>query len=188
MTSKIEDMDRAAITILMPLKYYDTGFLRKSLESAIEQSSSRWRLLIIVQAVDYDEIRSLLEEDIRDERVKIIISEGRKLAGQINTGIRTARTEFVALLFADDMWSRDAVKVLLEYRDRYPNVDFFHSSRQCIDEEDNVISSIYYSKEKFDLADFKYGSPVKHLLCWRREKALAVGGLDESLNTGGGTG
>jgi len=28
-------------------------------------------------------------------------------------------------------------------------------------------------------------SPAKHLLCWRKEKALAIGGLDESLNSVG---
>ena len=31
-------------------------------------------------------------------------------------------------------------------------------------------------------ADFIAGSPVKHLLCWRREKALSFGGMDESMN------
>ena len=30
--------------------------------------------------------------------------------------------------------------------------------------------------------DFVRSSPVKHILCWRREMGLAIGGMDESLN------
>jgi hypothetical protein len=33
--------------------------------------------------------------------------------------------------------------------------------------------------------DFLNGSPVKHLLCWRREMALAIGGVDEAFSTQG---
>jgi hypothetical protein len=34
-------------------------------------------------------------------------------------------------------------------------------------------------------ADFVSGSPVKHLLCWRRERGLSIGGIDESINSVG---
>jgi hypothetical protein len=45
--------------------------------------------------------------------------------------------------------------------------------------------SVMGSRDTFRVEDFVWGSPVKHLLCFRREKALAVGGLDESLNSVG---
>ena len=64
-------------------------------------------------------------------------------------------------------------------------VDFFHSSRVIINEKDHPISSVYYSKEQFSIDDFILGSPVKHLLCWNKDEALAFGGLDESLNNVG---
>jgi hypothetical protein len=79
------------------------------------------------------------------------------------------------------MWSNDAVEILSKYITEYPSIDFFHSSRIVIDEHDTPISSIHYSKTSFSLRDFRWGSPVKHLLCWRREKGLAVGGIDESI-------
>lgn len=60
-------------------------------------------------------------------------------------------------------------------------INFFHSSRVVIDEHDTRISSIRLSKETFSLSDFSWGSAVKHLLCWRREKGLEVGGIDESV-------
>jgi hypothetical protein len=67
----------------------------------------------------------------------------------------------------------------------HPDTDFFHSSRRVIDEQDQPLSSVHRSRAEFALTDFVGGSPVKHLLCWRRAKGLAVGGLDESLNSVG---
>jgi GT2 family glycosyltransferase len=45
------------------------------------------------------------------------------------------------------------------------------------------LSRVKRSNKKFDIHDFvTKGSPVKHLLCWRRTKGLAIGGMDEALS------
>ena len=75
--------------------------------------------------------------------------------------------------------------VLHEHINKFPAVDFFHSSRKYIDESGQPISSVYRSKAQFSVDDFLKSPPVKHLLCWRREKALSIGGMDESLNSVG---
>jgi glycosyltransferase involved in cell wall biosynthesis len=178
-------MNRAGLTILMPLKNYHSVFLRKALESVLNQSCPHWRLLTIVEKRDLEHFRKLLEVESADPRIEIITNEGRKLAGALNTGMKYARTNFVAILLGDDMWSVDAVLTLTNYIARFPEVDFFHSSRRYVDEQDRPISSVYKSKPSFTLEDFKSGSPVKHLLCWKKEKAMAFGGMDESLNSVG---
>ena len=178
-------MDDFQITVIMPLKNYHLGYLRKAVGSVIGQSSPAWHLVIVAEEGNIKTFRSLLQADLEDSRVEIIPNRGRKLAGAINSGVRYAKTDFVALLLADDMWSKDAIRVLRQYIGRYPKVDFFHSSRVIIDEHDKEISPVYFSRKEFRLDEFKRGSPVKHLLCWRRDKALSVGGLDESLNSVG---
>ncbi len=178
-------MNECRITILMPLKSYHPLFLKKSVESIIKQSCSYWHLIIIVEKKDINKFKKLLRNELEVPRIEIIVNQGRKLAGAINTGIGFAKTDFVAILLADDMWAPETVSVLNNYITEYPPIDFFHSSRIFIDENDNPISSIYYSKDNFSIDDFKIESPAKHLLCWRKEKALAVGGLDESLNSVG---
>jgi hypothetical protein len=124
------------------------------------------------------------EEDVWDvvgkpdgARTELITNEGRGLPGAINTGMRWGRTPFVALVFADDMLASEAVGTLTDHIVRYPDVDFFHSSRIVVDADDRPISGVYPSQEAFALEDFPWGSPVKHLLCWRRGRALAIGGL-----------
>ena len=165
----------------MPLKYYHHEFLEKSIQSIIQQSCPHWNLSIVVEKTDFSELQELLEKKLNDPRIDIIINQGKEFPGAINTGMKHAKTDFVAILLADDMWSNDAVEILNDYIAKHPQIDFFHSSRIIIDEHDTPISSIYYSKPHFSLSDFKWGSPVKHLLCWRKDKGLALGGIDESI-------
>ncbi len=173
------------ITVLMPLKNYHPLFLEKSIQSLFKQTSPHWKLLIIVERNDLNKFNKLLEKQLKDPRTKIIINNGRKLSGAINTGMKQATTEFTAILLSDDMWAADAVEKLLHYISEYPKTDFFHSSRIIIDENNNITSPLYKSKKSFSIRDFELGSPVKHLLCWRISKALSFGGLDESLNSVG---
>ena len=176
-------MDR--ITILMPLKNYHPVFLDKSIESVFNQTSSAWELLIIVEKSDLKKFQKILEHRLIDPRIKIIVNRGYKLAGAINSGMNCATTGFVGILLSDDMWAQGAVETLLRYISENPEIDFFHSSRLKINENDDQISQVYKSKESFTVEDFKLGSPVKHLLCWRKEKAQSFGGLDEKLNSVG---
>lgn len=138
-----------------------------------------------MEPAEVDAFRRLLAGDLADPRVALRANEGRKLAGAFNTGMRHARTAFVAALLADDMWARDAIEVLHRHLARFPGIDFFHSSRVIIDEHDAPISSVRLSRERVTLEDFVDSAPVKHLLCWSRHKALSIGGMDESLNSVG---
>lgn len=176
-------MSRTRVTTLMPVKDYHPVYLQQSVASILGQTGD-WRLLLIVEAQDHDHFAELLREPLTDPRAQLVVNEGRKLAGAINTGMRNARTEFVAELLADDLWAPDAVRVLSDYIEAHPDIDFFHSSRRFIDPDGKPISSVYSSRPAV-LEEFKHRSPVKHLMCWRVSTALAVGGLDETLNSVG---
>lgn len=173
------------ITLLMPLKNYYLEYLERSLNSVINQTVSDWRLIIIVEEDDLIKFNNLLAKYLINPKIIIIKNKGYKLSGAINSGMKEAKTEFVGILLSDDMLSPDAVEILQREIRENPSVDFFHSSRLFIDEEDRPISSVYYSRDNFRLEDFFYGSPVKHMLCWRKVKALSFGGLDETLNSVG---
>ena len=177
--------DEADLTVLMPVKDYDPRYLRRSVDSILTQTSPAWRLLIIVEAADHAHFAAVLGWALVDTRVRLIVNQGRKLAGAINSGMRHAETAFVAILLADDLWTPDAVAILAARIHAAPEVDFFHSARRLIDDYDQPISSVHPSRTDFSLDDFKRGSPVKHLLCWRRSLAVSFGGLDETLNSVG---
>jgi O-antigen biosynthesis protein len=175
----------AVVTVLMPLRAHHPPFLRKALDSIRGQDSPRWELGVIVEPENRDRFATLLASDLEDERVRLVANLGRGLGGAINTGMKTAGTEFVALLLADDMWAPAAVRVLGEQIAAFREVDFFHSSRQAIDEHDRPLGSVWRGRPEVRAEDFFVAAPVKHLLCWRRSRGLAIGGLDESLNLAG---
>jgi glycosyltransferase involved in cell wall biosynthesis len=169
------------ITVLLPVKHYHRPFLERALRSIREQTSPDWRLLAITDAELLDELEDVLGPMLDDPRVELVRNEGRALAGKLNTGLRRARTDFVAVLLGDDFWAPETVEVLTEHVERFPEADFFHTGRVFVDDEERPISGVYEPKQTFALEDFANGSPVKHLLCYRRELALSIGGVDESL-------
>lgn len=176
---------QARLTAILPLRHYHPPYLAQCLRSLLEQRCGRWRGVVVVEAADHAHFAVALRDPLRDPRLRLLVNDGRALAGAINTGMRAADTEFVALLLGDDLWAPDAVEVLDRATAAWPEVDFFHSARRVIDDDGAPISSVYASRETFTVADFARASPVKHLLCWRRRAGLAVGGIDETLNSVG---
>jgi hypothetical protein len=99
--------------------------------------------------------------------------------------MRTAESEFVAILLSDDLLAPHAIETLQRAIGAEPEVDFWHSARRVVDEAGHPISSVHDAPDWIDQAEFAWKCPVHHLLCWRRTLALSVGGIDESLNNVG---
>jgi glycosyltransferase involved in cell wall biosynthesis len=170
------------ITALVPVAAYDSYFLKKAVRSVLGQTCPHWRLLIIADDNNFETVAETLREELVDPRVEVIRAQKQQLAHKLNAGMKRSSTDFLAILLGDDMWSSTAIEVLTEQLESFPEVELLHSSRVFIDENDRPISSIYYSKEHVSLEDFTVTSPIKHLICWRKDKALALGGFDESIN------
>jgi GT2 family glycosyltransferase len=170
----------------MPVKAYHERYLRAAVGSMVGQTSRDWRLLVVTEPGERSRLEDALGESLADPRVELVLNEGRKLAGAFNTGMRRAETEYVAILLGDDLWAPEAVETLTRHMTDAPATDFFHSARRVVDEEGRAIGQVHPSRPEVSTDDFAQGfSPVKHLLCWRREAGLAVGGMDESLNSVG---
>ncbi len=170
------------VAVLMPVKHYHASYVRVAMDSLARQTDPNWRLLVIAERSGRRELEELVSERGVYERAEVIVNTGRGLAGALNTGMWRAGSEFVAILLGDDAWTPDAVAVLRERIASRPDADFLHSSRRIVDDRGRPISSVHLSRPNVRVEDFCSGSsPVKHLLCWRRELGLAIGGIDESL-------
>src|SRR4051794_10398656 len=163
----------------MPVLCAHAQFVPEAVDSMFAQTSPQWHLVAVAERDEAEAIRELLQPWTGDERVRVVVNTGRKLAGAVNTGVGAAETPFVALLLDDDLWETTAVETLDWYIEAMPSVDFFHSGRRIIDATGSSISTEHLPREHVSVADFEAMAPVKHLLCWRRDKGLAVGGLHE---------
>lgn len=175
------------VTILMPCRDADPVLFRKAVASVLSQGDAAWQLIVIddgsQKAETLAELNSLRCTD--DPRVRVVASEARMVTGAMNTGMRLADTPFVCMFHCDDLLTPNALSVLRREIARSPEVEYFHSSRVHIDENDTPLDEPYEARESFTLDDFKERSPVKHLHCWRVSTALAAGGMDETLGPHG---
>jgi Glycosyl transferase family 2 len=169
----------------MPVTAYHEPYLHEAVQSILAQTSPDWRLLVITAKTQRAEMERVLAPYLDDPRIGLIgVAKGR-IAVSFNAGMRAAETEFVTVLFGDDLWTPRAAEVLTRATVSKPHADVFHSSRRYIDDRGRPISSVYRSRPTVRASDFLTDAPVKHLLCWRRAKGLAVGGFDESLGSVG---
>src|SRR2546422_409196 len=122
------------LTALMPVKAYHERYLREAVDSVLKQTCPDWLLLVIAPKRKHAELRRVLGERPADPRIELIALEGRQLGGSLNTGMRRAGTDFVAILLGDDVWSPDAVEILTSHIAAFPEIDFFHSARRAMDE------------------------------------------------------
>lgn len=181
------DQSLPLVTVLMPCKDVKASFFREALNSVFSQSERLWNLIVVYDLSYNLETTEVLKElrNSKDDRVLVLKNESHLLTGALNTGMRYAKTPYVCSLLCDDLLDKKTIEVLNRYIKKYPNVDFFHSSRIYIDENENIISSVWRARKSVSLSDFKDHGPVKHLLCWKVESALAIGGMDESLGLHG---
>jgi glycosyltransferase involved in cell wall biosynthesis len=174
----------APITVLMPCRDQKPEFLAAAVASVRAQTSPGWKLLVVVAPETPGAVSGIVTAP-GDPRIAVVMREGRGLGAALNTGMRRADTPFVCVLLSDDLLEPRAIEVLQRNIRLFPRVDVFHSSRRSIDAAGAACSPVWPSR-RFALADFaRTGSPVKHLMCWRRALGLAVGGMDESLGRHG---
>jgi glycosyltransferase involved in cell wall biosynthesis len=178
-------IDSGNLTALMPVKNYHPRFLRESLASVFAQSSPSWRLIVIVENQIDSCLDSILSEAQNDLRVKVVINQGVGLGAAFNSGMRAAESDFVAILLSDDLWTPNAIEALESSIRTHPEVELHHSGLQVIDGHGRSISGARRPPQHVSLDDFPSGSPVKHLICWRRSKALSSGGMYESRESVG---
>ena len=172
------------ISVLLPVLDQKKEFFLAAVESVLRQTSPEWRLLIL-RDVRVERTRAWAAS-FADARVGVIDLETPGFAHALNTGLRLAETAFVSILLSDDLLAPNAIETLQARRRRSPEVDYFHSGRRMVNAAGAALSGPLAPQGKVTAEHFlTRGSPVKHLMCWRRDAALAIGGMDESLSVHG---
>ncbi len=168
----------------MPVRRQRQDFFFDAVNSILSQTDPNWRLLILLSSDSADE--SGWARSIEDARVRSAVEEEPGLGGALNQGLSEADTEFVSILLSDDRYAPDAIATLQQRRGDDPQADFFHTDRLYVDETGRPLAPARVHDAPVTREYFlRYGSPVKHLLCWRRAKALEIGGMDVSLSAHG---
>ncbi|MGA9770103.1 MAG: glycosyltransferase family 2 protein [Blastocatellia bacterium] len=102
---------KPTISIILPVYNTRAEYLRKALDSVLDQYYSNWELCVADDASSAPHVRQILSEySTKDDRIKVIYSEiNGGIAKASNRALKLASGEFIGLLDHDDQLTPDAL-------------------------------------------------------------------------------
>src|SRR3989344_2456358 len=109
------------ISIIIPT-YNRAKLLRRAIESVLKQTFQDFELLVVDDGSTDNTNEVVMEYASKDKRVFYISQENSGGASRPkNTGIKTARGEYIAILDSDDEWMQNKLEVQLRHFEQSVN-------------------------------------------------------------------
>lgn len=139
-------MNNQSITFIMPA-YNAATTINEAIQSLKKQDSDNWYLIIVDDGSTdntKDIVREAAEEDMR---IRLVIQVNQGPAVARANAITNVRTEYIAILDADDLLSRDYVRLLLK-KAHETNADIVVPNVKCIDQKGRIEESSHFNRQK----------------------------------------
>ncbi len=168
------------ISILMPVyhrKPEDEVWLRKAIDSVLNQAYPNWELCIADDASPASHVRPLLESLAKkDPRIRPVFrATNGHISAASNSALEIATGEFIALLDHDDELAPHALYEVAALLCTRPDTDLIYSDEDKIDEEGRRHEP--YFKPDFLPDLFTAQNYLSHLSVYRAEVLRSVGGF-----------
>jgi O-antigen biosynthesis protein len=124
------------ISIITPVWNTDESWLRKAVDSVINQAYDNWELCIADGGSTKGHVRQVLEDYAKkDSRIKTtFLTENKGIAGNSNEALSLATGEFIGFLDHDDELAPFALYEIVDLLNRNPDIGFIYSDEDKIDE------------------------------------------------------
>ncbi|MDJ0557457.1 MAG: glycosyltransferase [Microcoleaceae cyanobacterium MO_207.B10] len=175
------DDSQPTISILTPTWNSSLDWFVETVLSVINQSISSWEWCIVDDGSKQPEIRKILTDlAAKESRIKVLFSEENGgISAATNKALNMAQGEYICLLDHDDTLAPTALEDSLDKLAE--GFDVVYSDEDKIDFSGlNYIHPFF--KPDWSPEYFRGVMYVGHLLCVRRELALAVGGFKSEFN------
>ena len=177
------------LSILIPT-YNGERFLPFALDSILFQNDLNIEC-IVVDDGSVDDTLSILESYENKLTIKIFQRERKgNWVANTNYALSFARGEYLSFLHQDDIWLKNRLTIIRQMIDQFPDVDFFLHASNYIDQNGRFLGSWRCPLPNFPEI-IKPDLMMERLLIqnfisipapvFKREVALKVGGLDETL-------
>lgn len=165
------------ISFVLPVYNVDEIWLRRCIDSVIDQTYTNWELCIADDASTKEHIKSVLDEyRHNDSRIKVIYRENNgHISEASNSALTLVTGEYVALLDHDDEVAINALYEIVKLLNQNPNLDIIYSDEDFVNMDHQRISPFFkpdWSPDRF-LCHMYYG----HLGVYRSLLIQEVGGF-----------
>ncbi len=136
------------VSIIIPA-YNCADFLGQTLDSALAQDYSNFEI-IIVNDGSIDKTEEVVDEYVRrygSEKIKYYYQVNGGVSAGRATGILTAQGKYIALLDADDLWSKDKLSKTVAFLESHPEAGMVFSDMEEFS-EDGLLKDSYLKTRK----------------------------------------
>ena len=147
------------ISIIIPV-FNHARYLENSIRSAVNQTYPDIEIIIQDDCSSDPEVKNILRRFKSTPRVRIFLSktnEGISMA--TNRAIIQSTGKYLAFMDCDDLLLPNAIETAAHYINLNPNMRYFYSNRDLIDEKGKVIS-------RLDFTEYSYKNHSEQLLAY----------------------
>jgi glycosyltransferase involved in cell wall biosynthesis len=168
---------RPTVSVLMPVYNPPLNWLRRAIESVLEQHYPHWELCIADEASTDPQVRDLLTEfAARDARIKLCLRpDNGHIAAASNSALALAAGDWCCLLDHDDELSPHALLVLARAIVDQPQMALCYSDEDKIDTQGRRFAPYFKPDWNPDLA-LSYNL-FNHLGAFRTDLLRDIGGF-----------
>ena len=132
-------MKKNNLKVSIIVSYYKKKiFFEKTIRSILSQSYKNFELIVIYDDTDLSELKFVKKILKKDKRSKMIINKKNIGVGlSRNKGVSHARGQYIAFCDADDLWSRNKLKIQINFMDK-KKLKFSHTSYKIVDFEGKI--------------------------------------------------
>jgi len=132
------------ISVIMSVYNEPNLYIKKSVDSILNQTFSDFEFIIILDNPENKRIRSLLEAYLeKDTRVLLILNKkNRGLARSLNKGLSLARGEYIARMDADDISIKYRLEKQVDFLNKNPGISLVGSAAVTINEKGQTLNTI----------------------------------------------
>lgn len=168
------------VSVLMSV-YNGEKHLREAIDSILDQTYEDFEF-IIVNDGSTDSSEEIIQ-GYDDIRIKYLKRENGGLSAALNTGLSSAKGDYIARMDADDIALRDRLEKQLAYMEEHPNIVALGAGITYIEEGGDTIFSYVNRMTSDEIRENIYQMcPIAHpTVIYRRDVALKCGGYYEKI-------
>ncbi|MCP4397497.1 MAG: glycosyltransferase [bacterium] len=164
------------VTVLLPV-YNGERYLRRAIESILQQSYSSFEFLIIDDGST--DLSLKIVQSYQDARIRLL-ENGRNLGliDSLNRGMGLAKGEYIARMDCDDISLPERLARQVAYLDTHPDIGVLGCGVRVIDACGNPMFLVDFPQENgFIKWSLCFYNPLAHpTVMMRKEVVLSVGG------------